>query len=118
MFWIWYEFKKNGKSESYGVLCGKKKILYFVGSKTFGRMVYTFFKTELRLKQHETTYGMRFLFRSSTVSMKPLGFTSPLRSGQNDNKHKKNGMKGTSTTARPTCQTLRSNKKRTRIPVF
>lgn len=40
MFWIWYEFKKNGKSESYGVLCEKKKILYFVGSKTFGRMVY------------------------------------------------------------------------------
>lgn len=64
MFWIWYEFKKNGKSESYGVLCEKKK------------------DTVLCWKQDFWQDGL------------PLGFTSPL-----------------STTARLTCQNLRSNKK-------
>lgn len=56
--------------------------------------------TVLCWKQDFWQDGLHFRLKTE-LRLKPLRFTSPL-----------------STTARPTCQTLRSNKKTTRIPVL
>lgn len=110
MFWIWYEFKKNGKSESYDFVRQINRC--FIGSGWTGftgfyfLQGYSFVEAKLRLKQPETTVSHELLWNDIPF---PKQYCLYETSGLNVT---------FKATARPTCKTLRSNTRTTRIPVF